>query len=369
MNLTAVVSQSNCTTVSITVSWEPPVNTPTGYVIYYEQQRQVLIKNVPQGDISNHTLKYLQRGVTYNISIVALSDHLPSLLVGPVTVYQGRGLKVSCYMPIIQTLLGPLLITETQAEPNRYPNTLFSVVCTVIAQYDGQPLNTTITWTRITTSPMTVTTESVLAVQEFTEEEASILSSSHSGSGSGFTYGFFNYSSGLCNMSSKWGYQSVFKTTENITNNTVIYRCSAATLGNTSFSDTTVVVKSGICLTNLILAMFYLCSASDPSETLISSATSIKTSVTTLSSYINMSTKGVTMSFVEATETSEHTSVYISNKAVPTMLPISSNNSTTLKSSTVLSNEPVQIASSLNNVTILSSITVTTAESLPPDTG
>ena len=145
-------------------------------------------------------------------------------------------------MPIIQVLLGVLLVTETQAEPKTYPNTLFSVVCTVVAEYDEQPLNTTITWTRITISPMNMTTESVLAVQEFTEEDASILSSSHSDSGSSFTSGFFDYSSSLCNISSKWGYQSVLKTTENITNDTVIYRCNATTLGNTSFSDTTVVL-------------------------------------------------------------------------------------------------------------------------------
>ena len=117
----------------------------------------------------------------------------------------------------------------------------------MVAEYDGQPLNTTITWTRITISPMNMTTESVLAVQEFTEEEASILSSSHSGSGSGFKSEGFGYSSGACNVSSKWGYRSVLNSTESITRNTVIYRCSAATLGNSSFSDTTVVVKSGIC--------------------------------------------------------------------------------------------------------------------------
>ena len=33
-----------------------------------------------------HSLDGLQRGVTYLISIIALSDHFPSVPVGPVTV-------------------------------------------------------------------------------------------------------------------------------------------------------------------------------------------------------------------------------------------------------------------------------------------
>ena len=37
----------------------------------------------------SHLLDGLHRGVTYNISIVALSYQLPSLLVGPVTVTSG----------------------------------------------------------------------------------------------------------------------------------------------------------------------------------------------------------------------------------------------------------------------------------------
>ena len=37
-------------------------------------------------EVVMHTLDFLQRGVTYNISIVALSQHLPSALVGPVSV-------------------------------------------------------------------------------------------------------------------------------------------------------------------------------------------------------------------------------------------------------------------------------------------
>ena len=41
---------------------------------------------VSGGETETHSLDGLQRGVTYYISILALSQHLPSPLVGPVTV-------------------------------------------------------------------------------------------------------------------------------------------------------------------------------------------------------------------------------------------------------------------------------------------
>ena len=100
-NLAAIVSQWKCSTVSITVSWERPVNTPTGYVIYYQQRGgEFMSESVDEGHANRYTLNGLERGVIYNISIVALSHHLPSLLVGPVTVYQGRGETFPHYEPV-----------------------------------------------------------------------------------------------------------------------------------------------------------------------------------------------------------------------------------------------------------------------------
>ena len=59
----------------------------TGYVIYYQPEGEAVSSDmVSGGETETHLLDDLQRGVTYNISIVALSLHLPSLLVGPVTV-------------------------------------------------------------------------------------------------------------------------------------------------------------------------------------------------------------------------------------------------------------------------------------------
>ena len=65
-------------------------DTVTGYVIYYQPKGgEVSSDKVFGGEAECHLLDGLQRGVTYIISIVALSDHLPSPLVGPVTVTPG----------------------------------------------------------------------------------------------------------------------------------------------------------------------------------------------------------------------------------------------------------------------------------------
>ena len=84
-NLTAVISESNSTHVNISVSWESPGDPVTGYVIYYQPKGGPVISDrVSGGETDTHSLDGLQRGVTYYISIVALSPHLPSSLVGPI---------------------------------------------------------------------------------------------------------------------------------------------------------------------------------------------------------------------------------------------------------------------------------------------
>ena len=62
----------------------------TDYVIYYQPKGGAVSSDkVSGGETESHLLDGLQRGVTYNIFIVALSDHLPSPLVGPVTPGEG----------------------------------------------------------------------------------------------------------------------------------------------------------------------------------------------------------------------------------------------------------------------------------------
>ena len=85
--LKANISNSPCTHVNVTVSWESPGGDVSGYMIYYQTEGGPVISDkVSGGERETHSLDGLQRGVTYNISILALSQHLPSPLVGPVSV-------------------------------------------------------------------------------------------------------------------------------------------------------------------------------------------------------------------------------------------------------------------------------------------
>ena len=85
----SISSQSNSTHVNITVTWELPGRV-TGYVIYYQAKGGAVSSVMVSGaNTERNLLNGLQRGVTYNISIVALSRHLPSPLVGPVTLIPG----------------------------------------------------------------------------------------------------------------------------------------------------------------------------------------------------------------------------------------------------------------------------------------
>ena len=71
----------------MTVSWESPEGDVSGYMIYCQTEGgPVISDNVSGGERKTHSLDVLQRGVTYYIFILALSQHLPSPLVGPVSV-------------------------------------------------------------------------------------------------------------------------------------------------------------------------------------------------------------------------------------------------------------------------------------------
>ena len=84
-NLKAVTNSTH-----VNVSWESPGDA-SGYMIYYQTEGgPVISDNVSGGERETHSLDGLQRGVTYCISILALSQHLPSALVGPVSVDTGK---------------------------------------------------------------------------------------------------------------------------------------------------------------------------------------------------------------------------------------------------------------------------------------
>ena len=96
-----MINMSNSTHVNITVSWSAPPDHVTGYVIYYQSQRGPVLNETVTGEGETHSLDGLQKGATYNISIVALSQQLPSLLVGPVTVSAGESLSYCSIFSLI----------------------------------------------------------------------------------------------------------------------------------------------------------------------------------------------------------------------------------------------------------------------------
>ena len=65
---------------SIRVSWSPPspLGDTTGYRIYYNSDSDSGSEDVSGGSTNNYLLTGLQNGVSYTISIVGTSNHLPS---------------------------------------------------------------------------------------------------------------------------------------------------------------------------------------------------------------------------------------------------------------------------------------------------
>ena len=86
-NLTAV--QEGPT--SIQVSWSPPtpLGDTTGYRIYYSGGTSGSV-DVSGGSRNNYLLTGLQNGESYNISLVATSQHLPSERTTAVMVMLGE---------------------------------------------------------------------------------------------------------------------------------------------------------------------------------------------------------------------------------------------------------------------------------------
>ena len=118
-------------------------------MIYYQTEGGPVISDkVSGGQRETHSLDGLQRGVTYNISILALSQHLPSPLVGPVSVDTSE-IHTSLVAPFLFYIDVQLLLVETspQSLPVGYHN--LPLTCTVRVEADSvripQPM--TIHWT------------------------------------------------------------------------------------------------------------------------------------------------------------------------------------------------------------------------------
>ena len=81
--------------LTILVSWTAPASggaSRTGYRIFYQTGGDSEQSVDVGAGATSHTLTGLQSGATYSISIVALSNTLPSSVLGPVTVALEREL-------------------------------------------------------------------------------------------------------------------------------------------------------------------------------------------------------------------------------------------------------------------------------------
>ena len=199
------------------MSWKSPGDPVTDYVIYYQSKGGPVISDrVSGGETETHSLDGLQRGVTYYISIVALSPHLPSLLVGPTTVvgisFSYLSFHLQAYLQATLSL-DPLLVVETSPQSlTTSPNNQFSINCTARAEIDGQSIPLDIEWIRIVIFPPSGPSE--------------LMSTLYTTTGS-----------------PERGYQSVLTTSENDRVNTIIYHCIARAQNYSStFNDTTMII-------------------------------------------------------------------------------------------------------------------------------
>ena len=157
-SLEAVISESSSSHVNVTVSWKSPADPVTGYVIYYQIKGGPVYDMVSGGETETHSLDGLQRGVTYYISILALSQHLPSPLVGPVTVFGESFPSPSSHHVLLS--LDPLLVVETSPESlTTSPNTQFSLNCTARAMLDGESIALDMEWMYRVVFPLSISFE------------------------------------------------------------------------------------------------------------------------------------------------------------------------------------------------------------------
>ena len=102
---------------SIRVSWTAPVSGATviGYQINYQSEGEEDSVNVGASE-ATVTIGSRSHGLTYNITIVALSQQLPSRVVGPVIVTLSESLNSSCSIAI-SSFSDPECETEGQRQP------------------------------------------------------------------------------------------------------------------------------------------------------------------------------------------------------------------------------------------------------------
>lgn len=104
---------------SLSISWVQPSPITIAQILYYEANgvtNSIIISN---GSTTNYVLKNLRSGLTYSISLQALSSHLPSPITDPITTTLGEicnirsihmhsgggGIDSRLYIPINQSIM------------------------------------------------------------------------------------------------------------------------------------------------------------------------------------------------------------------------------------------------------------------------
>ena len=126
-------------------------------------------------------------------------------------------------------------------------NKPFSLTCTMRAEHDEIPVNTTIEWIRTSSNfSGTVQLHEISTVTQWGYyNNSSCESGSLSGSGSGSGFNLNSSLDAIYNIGvAVVVYESVLCTTENGTVDMVNYRCKATLSNITSTSDTSVLVES-----------------------------------------------------------------------------------------------------------------------------
>ena len=136
MDLTVTTSEGSST---ISVFWSGPIggDAVTGYLVYYHHpNHNVTIINRTSNDLSATFTELTTTQRVYTVSIQALSEHLPSIVVGPVTA-RGQFIAIFCLffaylsvIPVPGPVQGLVVVSvmerklniswEEPAEPNDY---------------------------------------------------------------------------------------------------------------------------------------------------------------------------------------------------------------------------------------------------------
>ena len=75
---------------SLSISWAEPSPVTTALILYYEANGVINSVAVNDGSTTNFVLRNLRGGLTYSISLQALSSHLPSPITDPIATTLGE---------------------------------------------------------------------------------------------------------------------------------------------------------------------------------------------------------------------------------------------------------------------------------------